>query len=165
MCGCETVLRHFLRHIGREVYACMGFLIMAQTPEKLGLWRCIAGNRRTFRYENRHPISIPNFIVFRSPYALEAAEPPVLPDRGAPAGRCPPRRSVKSPEGQAVRRVYPCSLLTLSYHVGGRCTIGKRLRRRKISSPSAQTGAGKPCGPHGPQGFLPMKLSPSYSCA
>ena len=109
--------------------------------------------------------TIPNFIVFRSPYALEAAEPPVLPDRGAPAGRCPPRRSVKSPEGQAVRRVYPCSLLTLSYHVGGRCTIGKRLRRRKISSPSAQTGAGKPCGPHGPQGFLPMKLSPSYSCA
>ena len=56
------MLRHFLRHIGREVYACMGFLIMAQTPEKLGLWRCIAGNRRTFRYENRHPISIPSFI-------------------------------------------------------------------------------------------------------
>ena len=67
MCGCETVLRHFLRHIGREVYACMGFLIMAQTPEKLGLWRCIAGNRKTFRYENRHPISIPNFICTHSP--------------------------------------------------------------------------------------------------
>ena len=45
----------------------MGFLIMAQTPEKLGLWRCIAGNRRTFRYENRHPISIPNFICTHSP--------------------------------------------------------------------------------------------------
>ena len=45
----------------------MGFLIMAQTPEKLGLWRCIAGNRSTFRYENRHPISIPNFICTHSP--------------------------------------------------------------------------------------------------
>ena len=67
MCGCETVLRHFLRHIGREVYVYMGFLIMAQTPEKLGKWRYIARNRRTFRYENRHPISIPNFICTHSP--------------------------------------------------------------------------------------------------
>ena len=49
-------------------------------------------------YETGSLSSIPNFIVFRSPYALEAAEPPVLPDRDAPAGRCPPRRSVKSPE-------------------------------------------------------------------
>ena len=122
-------------------------------------------HRGGYPYETGSLSTIPNFIVFRSPYALEAAEPSVLPDKGAPAGRYPPRRSVKSPEGQAVRRVYPCSLLILSYHVGGRCTIGKRLRRRKISSPSAQTGAGKPCGPHGPQGFLPMKLSPSYSCA
>ena len=45
----------------------MGFLIMAQTPEKLGKWRYIARNRRTFRYENRHPISIPNFICTHSP--------------------------------------------------------------------------------------------------